>query len=87
MNKNISPVKGTHDLYGQDMEKFNYVVELFYSIANKFNFNAIQTPIIENQELFSRSVGELTDIVSKEMYSFVDKNESILFIHKFIRNI
>ena len=78
MNKNILPVKGTHDLYGQDMEKFNYVVELFYSIANKFNFNAIQTPIIENQELFSRSVGELTDIVSKEMYSFVDKNESIL---------
>ena len=78
MNKNISPVKGTHDLYGQDMEKFNYVVELFYSIANKFNFDAIQTPIIENQELFSRSVGELTDIVSKEMYSFVDKNESIL---------
>ena len=78
MNKNISPVKGTHDLYGQDMEKFNYVVELFYSIANKFNFDAIQTPIIENQELFSRSVGELTDIVSKEMYSFVDKNESTL---------
>ena len=78
MNKNISPVKGTHDLYGQDMEKFNYVVELFYSIAKKFNFDAIQTPIIENQELFSRSVGELTDIVSKEMYSFVDKNESIL---------
>jgi len=78
MNKNISPVKGTHDLYGQDMEKFNYVVELFYSITNKFNFDAIQTPIIENQELFSRSVGELTDIVSKEMYSFVDKNESIL---------
>jgi len=74
MNKNILPVKGTHDLCGQDMEKFNYVVELFYSIANKFNFNAIQTPIIENQELFSRSVGELTDIVSKEMYSFVDKN-------------
>jgi histidyl-tRNA synthetase len=72
------PVKGTHDLYGQEIDKFNYVVESFYSIATKFNFKSIQTPIIENQELFTRSVGEHTDIVSKEMYSFVDKNESIL---------
>ena len=77
MNKNILPVKGTHDLYGQEIDKFNYVVESFYSIATKFNFKSIQTPILENQELFSRSVGEHTDIVSKEMYSFVDKNESI----------
>ena len=59
-------------------DKFNYVVESFYSIATKFNFKSIQTPILENQELFMRSVGEHTDIVSKEMYSFVDKNESIL---------
>jgi histidyl-tRNA synthetase len=78
MNKNILPVKGTHDLYGREIDKFNYVVESFYSIAAKFNFKSIQTPILENQELFSRSVGEHTDIVSKEMYSFVDKNESIL---------
>jgi len=78
MNKNILPVKGTHDLYGQEIDKFNYVVESFYSIATKFNFKSILTPIIENQELFTRSVGEHTDIVSKEMYSFVDKNESIL---------
>ncbi|MDC0968436.1 histidine--tRNA ligase [Alphaproteobacteria bacterium] len=78
MNKNILPVKGTHDLYGQEIDKFNYVVESFYSITTKFNFKSIQTPIIENQELFTRSVGEHTDIVSKEMYSFVDKNESIL---------
>ena len=78
MNKNILPVKGTHDLYGQEIDKFNYVVESFYSIATKFNFKSIQTPIIENQELFTSSVGEHTDIVSKEMYSFVDKNESIL---------
>ena len=78
MNKNILPVKGTHDLYGQEIDKFNYVVESFYSIAAKFNFKSIQTPILENQELFTRSVGEHTDIVSKEMYSFVDKNESIL---------
>ena len=78
MNKNILPVKGTHDLYGQEIDKFNYVVESFYSITTKFNFKSIQTPILENQELFTRSVGEHTDIVSKEMYSFVDKNESIL---------
>ena len=41
MNKNILPVKGTHDLYGQEIDKFNYVVESFYSIATKFNFKSI----------------------------------------------
>ena len=56
MNKNILPVKGTHDLYGREIDKFNYVVESFYSIAAKFNFKSIQTPILENQELFTRSV-------------------------------
>ena len=76
MSKNILPVKGTHDIFGLDIDKFNYVINKFYEISTKFNFNPIQTPIIEYQELFSRSVGELTDIVSKEMYSFVDKGDA-----------
>ena len=78
MNKNISLVKGTHDLYGNDIDKFNHIIKKFYSITKKYNFQPIQTPIIEHQELFSRSVGELTDIVSKEMYSFIDKGESLI---------
>ena len=75
MKKNINLIKGTHDIYGSDMEKFEFIIENFYSVCKNFNFNSILTPIIEKQELFSRSVGEQTDIVSKEMYSFKDKGE------------
>ncbi len=75
MKQNINLVKGTHDIYGADMEKFEFIIENFYSVCKNFNFKSIQTPIIEQQELFSRSVGEQTDIISKEMYSFKDKGE------------
>ena len=75
MKNNINLVKGTHDIYGAEMEKFEFIIESFYSVCKKFNFQSIQTPIIEQQELFSRAVGEQTDIVSKEMYSFQDKGE------------
>ena len=78
MKKNIQLVKGTHDIYGEDIKKFNFIVDKFYSVTNKFNFNQVQTPIIEHQDLFTRSVGEHTDIVSKEMYSFIDKGDSTI---------
>ncbi len=78
MSKNILPVKGTHDIFGKDIDKYHFIIDNFYQISQKFNFKSIQTPIIEHQELFSRSVGELTDIVSKEMYSFVDKGDTTI---------
>jgi histidyl-tRNA synthetase len=77
-NKNIQPVKGTHDIHGEEIKKFNFIVEKFYSLTNKFNFQQVQTPIIEHQDLFTRSVGEHTDIVSKEMYAFTDKGDSTI---------
>lgn len=78
MKKNIQLVKGTHDIYGDEIKKFNFIIEKFYSITEKFNFHQVQTPIIEHQDLFTRSVGEHTDIVSKEMYSFTDKGDSTI---------
>ena len=78
MKKNIQLVKGTHDIYGEDIKKFNFIVDKFYSVTKKFNFHQVQTPIIEHQDLFTRSVGEHTDIVSKEMYSFTDKGDSTI---------
>ena len=78
MNKNIQLVKGTHDIYGEEIKKFNFIIEKFYSVTEKFNFHQVQTPIIEHQDLFTRSVGEHTDIVSKEMYSFTDKGDSTI---------
>jgi histidyl-tRNA synthetase len=78
MNKNIQLVKGTHDIHGEEIKKFNFIIEKFYSLTNKFNFQQVQTPIIEHQDLFTRSVGEHTDIVSKEMYAFTDKGDSTI---------
>ena len=78
MKKNIQSVKGTHDIYGDEIKKFNFIIEKFYSVTKKFNFHQVQTPIIEHQDLFTRSVGEHTDIVSKEMYSFTDKGDSTI---------
>ena len=78
MNKNIQLVKGTHDIYGEEIKKFNFIIDKFYFVTKKFNFHQVQTPIIEQQELFTRSVGEQTDIVSKEMYSFTDKGDSTI---------
>ena len=78
MKRNISLVKGTHDIHGAEMEKFEFIIEKFYSICRNFNFKSIQTPILEQQDLFSRTVGEQTDIVSKEMYSFRDKGEAYI---------
>ena len=53
MKNNINLVKGTHDIYGAEMEKFEFIIDSFYSVCKKFNFQSIQTPIIEQQELFS----------------------------------
>ena len=78
MSNNILPVKGTHDIFGLEMDRYNFIMDKFYKISAKFNFQSIQTPIIEHKELFSRSVGEDTDIVSKEMYSFVDKGDTTI---------
>ena len=78
MKKNIQLVKGTHEIYGDEIKKFNFIIEKFYSVTEKFNFHQVQTPIIEHQDLFTRSVGEYTDIVSKEMYSFTDKGDSTI---------
>ncbi len=78
MKKNINLVKGTHDIYGAEIEKFEFIIEKFYSVCKKFNFQSIQTPIIEKEDLFSRTVGKQTDIVSKEMYSFLDKGEEYI---------
>ena len=77
-DKNIQPVKGTHDIHGEEIKKFNFIIKKFYSLTNKFNFQQVQTPIIEHQDLFTRSVGEHTDIVSKEMYAFTDKGDSTI---------
>lgn len=67
--------KGTYDIYGIDMQKLEFINMLVNSYADTYNFKAIRTPIFESSELFHRSVGETSDIVTKETYDFVDRGD------------
>lgn len=64
--------KGTKDMLPQDAYKWKYVRDEFAGMAEKYGFKQIATPVIEHTELFKRSVGDTTDIVQKEMYTFED---------------
>ncbi len=66
-------IKGTNDIYGEEMSYWYMIEESTRKIAKLFGYSEIRTPIIEPTELFVRSVGEETDIVQKEMYTFEDK--------------
>ncbi|MFV0503963.1 MAG: histidine--tRNA ligase [Lachnospirales bacterium] len=65
--------KGTYDLYDDQMEIFQYIYKNIEEIANTYSLNKIKTPTFESTELFQRGVGDTTDIVQKEMYTFQDK--------------
>jgi histidyl-tRNA synthetase len=66
-------VKGTQDFIGLEAKKLRYVESKIRSVIEKYGYEEIITPIFENTEVFVRSAGEESDIVSKEMYTFLDK--------------
>ena len=69
----IQPARGTRDIYGQDLSAFMFVQNTARDFARRYGFGEIQTPIFESTEVFARGVGETSDIVSKEMYTFTDR--------------
>lgn len=66
-------IRGTQDIFGAEAEAFAHVVETFERIRKLYRFRRIEMPVFEKTEVFSRSIGETTDVVSKEMYSFEDR--------------
>ena len=69
----ISKPKGTYDLYGQKAKQRQYLDDVLASICEKYNYEYIKTPVFEASEVFHRSVGIDSDIVSKETYDFKDR--------------
>ena len=67
--------KGTKDIYGLDMERWHAVEGTIRRVCAAFGITEIRTPVFEHTELFTRSVGESTDVVQKEMYTFNDKGD------------
>ena len=70
--------RGTKDWFGKEMEQRTYLEKIFRDLCAACNIHEIITPVFEHTELFQRGVGETTDVVQKEMYTFLDKgNRSI----------
>ena len=72
----ISGIKGFNDILPGEVEKWQHIEATARRIFELYGFNEIRVPILERTELFSRSIGDATDIVEKEMYSFTDKGEN-----------
>lgn len=70
---NLQPVRGTHDLLPEDCERHQRLIEKSRRICLRFGFKEISTPIFEFTSVFDRTLGESSDIVNKEMYTFSDR--------------
>lgn len=68
-------IKGTKDILPGEVERWQQVETTVRNVMNDFNYKEIRTPVFEQTSLFARSIGELTDIVTKEMYTFLDRSE------------
>ncbi len=74
----LQPVRGTRDLIGEDQRRYRHVVETARRIAVSYGFDEWATPIFEDMRVFARSLGETSDVVMKEMYSFEDRGGDTL---------
>ncbi len=74
----LNSPRGTSDFYGKELEYRNFIIEKSKRLFERFSYQQIVTPAFEHTEVFSRSIGEATDIVQKEMYSFRDKKQRSL---------
>ena len=87
-NKTPQAIRGTQDIFGAEAESFAFVVETFERVRKLYRFRRAEMPVFEKTEVFARSIGETTDIVSKEMYSFEDRGgESLTLRPEFTAGI
>ena len=72
------PVRGTQSLLGEEADRFHAVVEAFDRVRRLFGFKRVEVPVIEQTAVFARTIGETTDVVSKEMYTFEDRGGELI---------
>jgi histidyl-tRNA synthetase len=76
--KLVKSVTGMHDIVPADYKYWDYCMDIIHSYADIYGYHKISTPVVEKTDLFKRAIGEETDIVGKEMYTFKDQgNESL----------
>ena len=77
-NHKLQPVRGTKDLFGDEIKIFNHITSIAKAKSEFYGFEELQTPIFEFSEIFERNLGETSDIVSKEVYKFLDRGDNFL---------
>ncbi len=88
MSSKVQAIRGTQDMLGEQAERFGAVVAAFDRVRRLYGFQRVEVPVIEATAVFARSLGETTDVVSKEMYSFEDRGgESITLRPEFTAGI
>jgi len=84
----VQPVRGTQSLLGEDADRLHAVIAAFDRVRRLYGFKRVEVPTIEPTQVFARTIGETTDVVSKEMYSFEDRGgESITLRPEFTAGI
>jgi histidyl-tRNA synthetase len=74
----LRPVRGTHDVVGEDALRHRRVIDTGRDVAARYGYAEVATPIFEFTEVFARTLGETSDVVTKEMYSFTDRGGEAL---------
>ncbi len=74
MSKSIQAIRGMNDILPGDSPRWQFVESTFATIMRMYDYQEIRMPLVEMTDLFKRSIGEVTDIVEKEMYTFADRN-------------
>lgn len=78
MSPKLQPVRGTHDWIGEDYDHFSYLAQKIEEIARRYNYSGLITPIFEHANVFTKNLGEESDIVGKEMYTFEDRGGDLI---------
>lgn len=78
MTENLKAIRGTKDILPDDSTKWQKLEQTVHKLMNRWGYGEIRTPAFERTELFTRSVGEESDIVSKQMYTFLDQSHTSL---------
>lgn len=73
--KLIKAIRGTKDIIGEEAKKYIYISNVAQKMFENYGYNFVKTPIFEETELFKRGIGEATDVVEKEMYTFKDRGD------------
>lgn len=88
MSNKLQPLRGTKDLLPEDFKKHEYIINIAGKIGELYGYEPMSTPIVEYANIFDRTLGDSSDIINKEMYSFLDKsNENIALRPEFTAGV